>query len=263
MSKALVAFTHFCFISSLGIMEIFFAIILAALVSYILISTALGHNPVVQLFRVIGQLLLPRLMTPTQYAYSLQNKISVWQLRRKLKKIDYFSSFTAAEQAAFLKNLKAVVHHENDFEPQLRHFLFEKDKRSFVVDYYDDLVIDAIGYVDKWDGLRAGNASGFTTFYDYLLHLGLEVKLEIVEVTDVEQECDELFRLIINGNVYDLLYEAYDEEGLCDQLVITLNGALEEIGAGERLYIIDSYPTVLIFLNQKQYNYLYKKKRRV
>lgn len=243
-------------------MEIVFAFILAALISYILIATAIGHNPVVQIFRVIGQCLFPRLMSPTLYAFSLQNKVSVQQLLWKLKRIDYFSPFTIAERAAFLKVLKAVVYHENDFEPQLRHLLFEDDKRSFVVDYYHDLVIDAIGYVDKWEGLRARETADFRPFYDCLRRLGLEVKLEIREETDADQESDEMFRLIINGKAYNLCYEAYDVESFCEQLVVTLNGVMDESGADERLYIIDSYPTVLIFLNQRQYNYLYKTKRR-
>ncbi len=228
-----------------------------------IISGILGNNPVFALLRAIGQYWFPYLIPPARRPSALQNKVSKWQLIKNLNQIDYFKPFSAAEKAAFLDKLKACVHHEREFEMELRDCLFALDKRSFLVDYYDGLVIDEWGVIDKKEGLQARRAHyDFNPFYNYLAYLGLRVRLEIREEPDIELEPDEMFQLIINGKTCNLCYDAYDEEGLREQLVSTLNEALDKVRASERLYIIDTYPTVMIFLDQKQYDYLYKKKRR-
>lgn len=243
-------------------MKLIFPLLLALFISYMVISLVLyRNNYVLEIIRAIGQYLFPYLMPPAKHALALQNKVSKWQLIKKLHQIDYFKPFSAAEKAAFLDQLKACVDNEQEFEVELRDCLFAFDKRSFLVDNYDGLVIDESGFIDKKEGLQARRAHyDFNPFYNYLASLGLEVSLEIREETDADEEDYEIFHLIINDKVYKLCYE--DEELFCHKLVATLNEALEEEVTGERLYIIDSLPTVLIFLNQKQYVYLYKKNRR-
>lgn len=237
-------------------MKLIFPLLLGLFISYMVISLALHRNNyVLEIIRAIGQYLFPYLMPPAKHALALQNKVSKWQLIKKLHQIDYFKPFSAAEKAAFLDKLKACVDNEQEFEVELRGCLFALDKRSFLVDYYDGLVIDELGFIDKKEGLQARREHyDFNPFYNYLASLGLEVRLEISEETDANEEHYEMFHLTINGKVYKLCYE--DDELFCNKLSAILNKALGEIGTAERLYVIHSYPTVLIFLTQKQYDYL-------
>lgn len=244
-------------------MKLALAVLLGLFISYNMISGVLGNNYVWKVLLAIGQYLFPRRMPESNYSYSLQNKVSKWQLMKRLDKIDYFRPFSTEEKAAFLNCLKKSVYSERYCLFRLNNSLFEYDKRSFILEYFDKLIIDAVGTIHKWEGLVVRTAEvDLMPFYNYLVYLGLQVKFELIEETDSDGESYEVFDLYLNGAKFRFNGEyVTDAADFSDQLVTTVNHALAEIKAGERLYIWDGDPAILIFLSEEQYKYLCRLKR--
>lgn len=231
------------------------SLLLLILVAWLIISTVFGKNYFLNKLLDKDLDSLPQIKQEPDHTLALKKEQNT-ELIQKLGAIDYFEHFSAPEKEAFITCLQAVRCTEADIAIQLRLFLFPYDKHSFVLDYFHHLIIDPVGVLTKMEGIHARrDYDDLNPFYNYLGRLGQQVRIEeVVEAVDT-------IKLFINGNEYQVGGESVDEPDFCNALIKHLNYHLDKIGASERLYLWDTYPCILIFLNQKQYDYLHPLKR--
>jgi hypothetical protein len=203
-----------------------------------------------------GAVPLPNKEPELKDAYTLQKIKDNEELLRKLTTIGYFEHFSVPEKEAFIGCVQAIGCSEEALNTQLKLFLFQYDRHSFVLDHFDQLIIDPVGELTKMEGIYARrDYNDLTPFYNYLARLGLQVSIE------PEAGNSDAINLFIEGKAYRVGGDYLDEPDFCNEFIEILNHHLDKIVASERLYLWDTYPAILIFLSQKQYDYLHPLKR--
>ncbi|GEM_PF-1455845 len=226
--------------------------ILLLLIAWLIISIIFGKNYFLNKLLDKGPVPLPRKKPEPGDTHALQKSEDSKVLIQKLTAIDYFEYFSIAEKEGFINCLHSIGCSETNVAVQLKLFLFPHDKHSFVLDYSHQFIIDPVGVLTKMEGIHARrDYTDYTAFYNYLLRLGLQVRIE-----ELPEKSDAI-NLFIEGNAYQVGGDYLDEPDFCTELIKLLNQHLDEIGASERLYLWDTYPCILIFLSHKQYNYLH------
>lgn len=232
------------------------SLFLLILVAWLIISIIFGKNYFLNKLLDKGAVPLPHKEPDLKDAYTLQKIKDNEELLRKLTTIGYFEHFSTVEKEAFIDCLRAMRCTEANIAVQLRLFLFPYDKHSFVLNHFDQLIIDPVGVLTKMEGVHARrDYNDLTSFYNYLARLGLQVSIE------PEAGNRDAINLFIEGKAYRVGGDYPDEPEFCNELIKHLNHHLDKIGASERLYLWDTYPAILIFLSQKQYDYLHPLKR--
>lgn len=230
--------------------------ILLLVFAWLIISIIFGKNYFLNKLLEVAPDSLPLVKQEREDTHALQKKNENEELLRKLTTIGYFEHFSTTEKEAFINCLQAIRCTEADIAVQLRLFLFPYDKHSFVLEYFLQLILDPVGVMTKMEGIHARrDHTGFSSFYNYLGRLGLQVSIE------PELGNSDAINLIIEGIAYRVGGDYLDEPDFCNQFIELLNQHLDKIGASERLYLWDTYPGILIFLSQEQYDYLHPLKR--
>nr|MCU0349857.1 hypothetical protein [Flavobacterium sp.] len=182
----------------------------------------------------------------------------------KLESINYFEYNSKTEKEKLLQFILNVFkYNSNLFKKEgiytiIHPFIFEYDNRSYFIDFYDSFVIDKFGLLDKSGSIIIDENAKLDFFLNFAIKIGLEINFSEINYLD-KDENEFKIDLEINKTKYSLKQnyenENYDDE-LIYELVNILNSELSKIQSKERIYFIDDFPTLIIFLNEKIFNYL-------
>lgn len=213
---------------------------------YFIISTILGNNIFINVFWKV-------------FNYT-KRKIFL----NKLESINYFEYYSKTEKEKFLQFiLNDFKYNSNLFKKKgiytiIHPFIFEYDNRSYFIDFYDSFVIDKFGLLDKSGSIIIDENAKLDFFLNFTNKIGLEINFSEINYLD-KDENEFKIDLEINETKYSLK-QNYENEyyyyDLIYQLVNILNSELSKIQSKERIYFIDDFPTLIIFLNEKIFNYL-------
>ncbi|MCD1117357.1 hypothetical protein [Chryseobacterium turcicum] len=92
-------------------------------------------------------------------------------------------------------------------------------------------------------------------FNNFLETLGLSISYSELILFDENSEVKTSI-IIINNTEYKIQYPYLKEEILLSSFAETINKELIKVNAQERCYLIDRYPTIMIFISEEIYKYL-------
>lgn len=228
-------------------MTILQAITIGLFISYFVISTILGNNVFLSLF------------------WKLINYTKEKIYLKKLERINYFEYNDKTEKEEFIKiiinSFKYNPLWKENIQTLINSFTFKLDNRNYLVDFDNErLVIDKIGIIDKWSGLSINENAELNDFLKFATKLGLNIKISEINYLDKDENEFKIY-LEINETKYALHqnYEnEYFEKEIIYNFVNILNLELKKVKSKEKIYFINDYPTMIIFINDKIYRYLIK-----
>lgn len=213
---------------------------------YFIISTILGNNIFIKVFWKV-------------FNYT-KRKIFL----NKLESINYFEYNSKTEKEKFLQFiLNEFKYNYNLFWKEsintiIHPFIFKFDNRSYFIDFYDSFVIDKFGLLDKSGSIIIDENAKLDFFLNFANKIGLEINFYEINYLD-KDENEFKIDLEVNKTKYTL-NQNYENENYDDELIYVLvnilNSELSKIQSKERIYFIDDFPTLIIFLNEKIFNYL-------
>lgn len=230
-------------------MTILQAILLGLFISYSIGTLFLGNNIFIKLFWKV-----------LKYA---KEKIYL----NKLERINYFEYNDNTEKKEFIKiitdSLKYHLLEKESIQTLINYFTFKFDNRNYLIEFEDErFIIDKIGHLDKWHGLEIRSNSELNDFLTFTTKLGLNIKISKIKYLD-EEENKFKIDLEVNKTNYTL-HQNYENDyfhyELIYEFIKLLNEELRKIKSKEKIYFINDYPNMIIFLNHKIYNYLLKLK---
>lgn len=177
----------------------------------------------------------------------------------KLKDLNYFKYNSAEEKKKFEEAIKLYTSNRKSLNKLINQFTFEYDYRTYLIDESIDkdiLLIDKNGRDDKWEEFSL--SSEFTNngdFNHFLEILGISISYSEPILFDEKSEVDTA-TVIINNTKCKIEYPYLQDEILLSSFAETINKELIKINSQERCYLIDRYPTIMIFITQEIYEHL-------
>lgn len=176
-----------------------------------------------------------------------------------LKDLNYFKYNSAEEKKKFEDAIKRYGSNRKNLNKLINQFTFKYDYRTYLIDESIDddiLLIDKNGRDDKWEEFALSSEYiNNGDFNNFLETLGLSISYSELILFDENSEVKTSI-IIINNTEYKIQYPYLKEEILLSSFAETINKELIKVNAQERCYLIDRYPTIMIFISEEIYKYL-------
>lgn len=179
----------------------------------------------------------------------------------QLEHINYFGYHTPDEKKEFENAIKLYSSNRKGLNKIINKFTFPHDKRCFLIEEsidHDTLMIDGNGRDDKWIEFCLGAESvNKTDFIEFIQTIGLTIIFAETIEYDEKSELKTL-TVTINGLVHAIEYPYLEDELLLFRFVEVVNKELKKINSPESVYMIERFPTILLVVTEKIYQYLVK-----
>lgn len=176
-----------------------------------------------------------------------------------LKDLNYFKHNSAEEKKKFEDAIKRYGSNRKNLNKLINKFTFKYDYRTYLIDESIDndiLLIDKNGGDDKWEEfVLSSEYTNNGDFNNFLETLGLSISYSELILFDENSEVKTSI-IIINNTEYKIQYPYLKDEILLSSFAETINKELIKVNAQERCYLIDRYPTIMIFISEEIYKYL-------